>query len=240
MLRTIHLHGALAEQFGPSFRLSVSSPAEAVRALVTQLPGLDRAIADGSFRCIVRGDRRKPVEIGEAHKLLRPWGDRDTEFHLVPAVQGAGGNGGAAKIIVGVLIIVAAIVAPYALGAFAAGGLGMGASAIGVAGVATFGQIAAMGAMIALGGIAMMISPQAKAADAGTREAADQRQSFMFNGPVNSVEQGGPVPLIYGEVITGSHVIGLDLVQEDLPPDAPPQTKLTKTALAMVKTGAGA
>ncbi|MFG5121654.1 tail assembly protein, partial [Methylorubrum sp. POS3] len=44
MLRTVHLYGGMAEQFGPSFRLAVRSLAEAVRALGCQLPGFRQAI----------------------------------------------------------------------------------------------------------------------------------------------------------------------------------------------------
>jgi predicted phage tail protein len=39
MLRTIHLHGALKKQFGPSFRFDVATAGEALRALNCAFPG---------------------------------------------------------------------------------------------------------------------------------------------------------------------------------------------------------
>ncbi|PNQ53699.1 phage tail protein, partial [Vibrio agarivorans] len=38
-LRTIRLYGILGSRFGRTFRLAVSTPAEAVRALAVQIPG---------------------------------------------------------------------------------------------------------------------------------------------------------------------------------------------------------
>ena len=39
-MRTIHLHGAAGERFGGPFVLAVESPAEAIRGLTHQIPGL--------------------------------------------------------------------------------------------------------------------------------------------------------------------------------------------------------
>ena len=49
-MRTVHLYGSMAEQFGASFRLDVRSLAEAAHALGCQIPGFRKAIEDGRFR----------------------------------------------------------------------------------------------------------------------------------------------------------------------------------------------
>jgi predicted phage tail protein len=95
---------------------------------------------------------------------------------------------------------------------------------IGVSGVATFGSLAMLGAMVALGGVVMAMSPQQKA-NYNNREV-DRSESFIYNGPVNTVEQGGPVALIYGEMTVGSKVISAGVKPEDLPVDAQPNTSL--------------
>lgn len=223
MMRTIHLHGALAERFGTQHRFVVDNPAEGVRALCSQLPGFDEALREGEYRCVIGRHKGKGRVLGSpdgrnpeaAGDLRLPWRKGETDFHLVPAVSGRKNAG--TKIIIGVLIIAVAFAAPWATGAFAAAtattaaGAGMATTAFSLgAGLSvSWGQIAFMGALVALGGVAMAISPQPKAT--GPRESADQQPSFLFNGPVNTVEQGGPVPLVYGEIITGSQVVGMDL-----------------------------
>ena len=63
---------------------------------------------------------------------------------------------------------------------------------------------------------AMMIytalnTPKAQSA----RANVDERASFVFNGAVNVIEQGGAVPVAYGRSIVGSTVVsaGIDTEQ---------------------------
>jgi predicted phage tail protein len=78
----------------------------------------------------------------------------------------------------------------------------MGAtSAIGV----TYGSIAMFGVAMIMSGVSQMLgSPSTGLADSNP---ADKKVSYMFNGPVNTVAQGGPIPVGYGEMIVGSVVI---------------------------------
>lgn len=242
MLRTVHLHGRLRDQFDPSYELDVKTPAEAVRALLHMVPGFEQAIREGAFRVIA--GRKKDGRRLSAEDLTHPFrGAQEMALHIVPAVRGAGGGSGT-KILIGIALVAIAIAAPYALAAtsglaiagggtmFASGaalgqvGLGtaLGASMIGVTGVATFGSLAMLGAMVALGGVVMAMSPQQKA-NYNNREV-DRSESFIYNGPLNTVEQGGPVPLIYGEITVGSKVISAGVKPEDLPVDAQPNTAL--------------
>ena len=50
-MTTILLYGQL-RQFGRSFRLSVRSPAEAIKALCVQIPGFERFISNAKSRGI--------------------------------------------------------------------------------------------------------------------------------------------------------------------------------------------
>ena len=242
MLRTIHLHGALAEQFGPSFRLAVNTPAEAIRALCTQLHGFERTVAEGeAFRCIIGkrlkdgrslGTTRRPKPTESiapavrtvAAELHQPWRKGEEDFHIVPVVRGRGRGGSVAKIVVGIVLIAASVVTAGAAssvagmftGEYMAGAVAghlMGATAF--AGI-SYGTIAALGAMVVLGGIAQAISPQPKTGDYSQRESPDQRSSYLFNQVVNTVEQGGAVPLIYGETLVGSQVIAMGMAPEDI------------------------
>jgi predicted phage tail protein len=206
MMRTIILHGALGAQFGPSFDLDVKSPVEAIRALIVQVKGFRQALREGHYRVL---RLTEPLELEELKLRL----GRAKEIHIVPVI--AGSMSGLGKILTGVAIIGLAIAAPYALG-MAAGGLSgaLGASAIGVAGIGTFGQIAGLGAAIALGGVAQMLSPAPTMA--GGSAAVDRRASFLFGSADNVTAQGVPVPLVFGEFVTGSVVISVGLSTEEI------------------------
>ena len=110
------------------------------------------------------------------------------------------------KILAGVAIIGLAIAAPYALG-FAggiSGALGTtfgGIASIGFSGI-SFGTIAGLGAAVALSGVAQMLSPAPTLA--GGSAAVDRRASFLFGSADNVTAQGVPVPIGFGEFVTGS------------------------------------
>jgi predicted phage tail protein len=65
-------------------------------------------------------------------------------------------------------------------------------------------------------GILQMLSPTPEIPDYSGREKPDSRPSYLFDGPVNTTEQGGPIPLIYGEVLVGSTIISTSLDVEDI------------------------
>jgi predicted phage tail protein len=71
-----------------------------------------------------------------------------------------------------------------------------------------------MGVAIALGGISMMLSPQPKV-NLSDAESPEETPSFLFNGVTNTTEQGNPVPVVYGEVVTGCQQIAVGLAPED-------------------------
>ena len=122
------------------------------------------------------------------------------ELHILPAVEGAGD--GLGQVLVGAALIGASFFIP-------------GAGALGY-GVITQGAVAGLGASMALGGIASMLSPSPKAGNYSERESPDERPSFLFDGPVNTSTQGLPVPVIYGRVRTGSVVVSAGINIEEM------------------------
>jgi predicted phage tail protein len=69
-----------------------------------------------------------------------------------------------------------------------------------------------VGASLAIGGIAQLLTPTPKL---GTSEN-DPRRSYSFSGIQNVSRQGVPVPVIYGEVFTGSVVISAGINTEEV------------------------
>ena len=57
-----------------------------------------------------------------------------------------------------------------------------------------------MGISLMIGGIVEMLSPQPKQ---NSGSSGDSTNSYYFNGPTTTTNQGVPVPLIYGKVMTG-------------------------------------
>lgn len=110
-MRTVHLYGAMAAEFGPSFRLDVRSLAEAALALGSQLPGFRRAIEEGRFRVTCGPSRGRGLRLD---KTLITFGLPAGDLHIVPVVRGAGGGGGSGigKIIAGTLIAAASFFVP--------------------------------------------------------------------------------------------------------------------------------
>ena len=78
-----------------------------------------------------------------------------------------------------------------------------------------------MGASLLIGGVAQLLTPVPKmdglgaGASRGADSTNDPRRSYSFSGIQNTSRQGVPVPIVYGEVITGSVVIsaGIDIAQ---------------------------
>lgn len=190
MLRTVHFHGELAEKFGATHRMDVSSVGEAVRACSVQMPGLLNEMRGGAYR-VVTSRKKVPTEI------LLSSGKFDIEvsmvnltigkgdIHIVPA---AAGSASFLKVIIGAVLIASS----FFLGPQMA-----------VLGVSLASTAAGLGLSLALGGIAELLSPRAKTAGIGNSAKA---RSEMFATPINVSVQGVPVPIIIGEFRVGSVV----------------------------------
>jgi predicted phage tail protein len=212
MLQTIHLHGAAKQRFGGPFRLAVNTPAEAVRALSCQHKGFEAFLRSADWR-IIRGEKKVKNSIG-LEELHLQFGAEE-HFHMVPMAAGAANGKGIGKIVVGVAIAVAAVVLSIPSGGTSiVAGLGAEA-AFGV----SFGSIALAGASIALAGVSQLLAKKPTVNGYSNREAPDQRPSFLFNGPTNTVEQGATIPVIAGRKIrVGSVVISAGIFTERFKP----------------------
>jgi predicted phage tail protein len=207
MLRTIHLYGALGDEYGREHRLAVKSPREAVRALCALYRGFRDRFKPGFYHVVRGRDLDTGFGLDEQTIDMR-LGKGD--LHIVPVVEGQGGRGGAfAKIAIGL-----AIVAGGFFFAPAIAGLGATALSIGGTSLLTYGNIVAIGAAVALTGVAQLLSPTPKPRVG--REPTDKRESFLFNGPENVVTQGGAVPLVYGRARVGSVLISAGLTAEQI------------------------
>lgn len=179
---TVRLYGDLGARFGRRFVLDVHSPAEAVHALCTQLKGLRAYFAEyATHKFLVRG-----YQDYDETDLNYP--QSTGTLKIVPVVQGTGAWG---KVIGGAALAVIGLVAsPYTGGASMA--------------------LVSMGVALALGGVAQMLAPRQSTNNNGaTPEDAGNQPSLAFDGAVNTMGQGGPVPLGYGRLLVGSQIISV-------------------------------
>lgn len=190
MLNKIKLYGRLARFIGErSFEAEVTTPAQAIRFLLANFPKLERHMMEQNY-CVKIGN----YDI-DSSELEHPVGKQ--EIKIIPV---ATGSRGLTKVLIGAVIVGAVI---------ATGGVG----AIGLAGGTGFlGAAGNIGVYMALSGAAEMLTPVPKPPG-----VSDDPQSvnFSFNGVQNTGRSGAPIPVVYGEIFTGSLVVsaGIDTVQ---------------------------
>ena len=227
MMRQVYLYGALGRRFGYRHRLDVDTLPEAVWALSAIRPGFKEYFFRGPAYSFIKGaTRRSGIDLDLA-ELPMTLGKHD--IHIMPAAMGAGGDTGktVGKIILGVAMVAGAFwLAPIAV---ASGGgvlVGAGATsgmtaAIGtgaILGSITYGNVAAMGAMMALSGVSQLLSPTPQASQAAytNMERPEARTSFIYGGPVNTSEQGGPIPILYGRMRIGSTLVAASVSTDQI------------------------
>jgi len=187
------LHGPLGDMFGREHMLHISSPGEAIRALCVLRDGFRGELSrPGARYSVLLGGAALPLE-----GLRIGAGGRDV--HIVPVVEGAKTAG--ATILWGAAIVGAAWGGAALLGA---GPTGLGALFAGKAGM-TAGMVANMGLSMAIGGVVSLIAPTPRGP--APQERGDSKPSSLFNGAVNTVAQGHPIQICYGEVEIGSAIV---------------------------------
>lgn len=196
-MREIVLYGRLRKKFGGPFSLDVATAGEAIRALSINIPGFLDELKIGAYE-VICGHRREGLHLEiddiNAFKMGKQ------KLHLVPATHGAKSGGGTLKTILGVALIGAAVF-------FSGGTLAAPIMASGPLSGLTWGSVAIVGAGLAVSGVSQLLSPNQ------AQEKDKNDQSYTISGPGNTYQQGGAVPLIYGETITGSVLAsgGLDV-----------------------------
>ena len=206
-IRVIRLHGELGRLFGRMHRLAVQSSAEAVRALGVLFPEFQAYLASSRDRGLAFAVFYGKRNIGE-DELGHPPGN--AEIRIAPVVQGSKNSGGL-QVVLGIALMAAATIATGGVGGLAIAGAGGWGGALAAGGFA--GAAAMVGLSLAIGGVAQMITGQQAKIDSS--ESVDNRPSYNFTGIKNTITQGNPVPLCYGEMKTGSAQLSLGIRAED-------------------------
>ena len=193
MLRKIKLYGELAKFVGhKEFEVKADTLAHAVSFLINNFEGVEKYMSPKHYQ----------VKVGnyavDESELAHPIGQKD--IHFIPVIAGAGRGTG--KLLLGAALIGVAIASGGA-GFMAQGSLGFQSTVVGKFSLAaTLGNI---GIGLALMGVSEMLTPLPEKRDFNSEE--DPRLSYNFSGTQNTSRAGTPVPICYGEIITGSVVI---------------------------------
>ena len=226
MQQVVRLLGDLGERYGAEHTyFDLRTPADAIKLLCINSPGFQQELIEAhehgvGYRLIQAG-----TDLDYADLQL-PIGSND--LILTPVIAGSGGSTG--KILAGVALIAIAIAVP---------GAGLAGTSLfaSIGGAATFGAgVAAaagvIGVSLVLGGVAQMLSPQPTIPKLGgnrlgsgeasstdgpqsVTRGTDGRQSYAYTGAANTVGVGATIPVAYGEVLIGSHLLSANVEVTD-------------------------
>tara|TARA_Y100000015_G_scaffold32369_1_gene32184 strand:+ start:1962 stop:2624 length:663 start_codon:yes stop_codon:yes gene_type:complete len=213
-LKVVKVYGALRKRLGQCrFEFDVATPAQAIKALCVNFPGLEKWLIDSeqdgvAYRVAVSKEKATEENVAP---LLMPFSEREV-FSITPVVAGAGG--GLGRTLLGAALIAVAIANPAVGFSLSQGGFALiGAGATATVGTSLAIAAGTLGIGLVLSGVAEMISPQPSLDS--TLDEAVQLESFTFSNVVNTSRQGMPVPIAYGRLFVGSAVLssGLDVDQ---------------------------
>ncbi|MDE9461954.1 tail assembly protein [Xenorhabdus bovienii] len=186
-LRTIRLSGVLIPQFGREHKLAVSSTLEAIRALSVIIDGFEKFLLTAKERGLTFAVFIGKRNISRDELELSGEGD----IRIVPVIIGSK-KAGIFQTILGAVMVVAGVFA--------------WATPWGV-------PLVMSGVSMMLGGVVQMLSPMP--GGLARREDPDNKPSYAFGGPVNSIAQGNPVPIGYGKRRIGGAIISAGIYAED-------------------------
>ena len=201
MLRKIKLYGELAEFVGhKEFEVKADTLRHAVSFLINNFEGVEKYMSPKHYQ----------VKVGnyavDESELSHPIGQED--IHFIPVITGAGRGFG--KVLLG-----AALIGFVFLSGGASFSLKQGLTfKEGLLGSAFLNKsIAYVGGYLLLSGVSEMLFPMPQPPSFESEE--NPRLSFSFGGTQQTGRAGTPVPLVYGEIFTGSVVIsgGIDTEQ---------------------------
>lgn len=191
--------GGYLKKYG-NHRFYVSKPAEAIKAMLMQVEGFEKAFKAADKRGVkfaIKTDNRELTNLEQLHmgkpKVLR----------IIPLYKGSKSGGGA---FLGIAVVIAATV-------LTAGAAGFGAGAWLAAGSTSASIATTVAVSFALGGITQLLAP--KAQGLSTRSDAENESSYAFGGAVNTTAQGTPLAYFAGEREVGGAVISVSIRSED-------------------------
>lgn len=191
-MQSVYLVGGI-EKFGPHWEAECSNIRDIFRLIDCQTPGFRKYLVDAAEAGVGFEIQRGEEFLEEPEEMLLSLNNEDIIITEVPAGSKSAGS----KILAAIAIITVAILLP---GSFTAALTGTSTQSALVAS-ATVG-LTMVAVNLAIAGITQLLAPGPQ-----TDEGTDP--SYLFNGPQNTISQGLPVPVAYGELIVGGMPISV-------------------------------
>ncbi|WP_241538043.1 tail assembly protein [Xenorhabdus sp. KJ12.1] len=167
--------------------MAVSTPQEAIRALSVLIKGFERFLLTAKAQGLTFAVFNGKRNISREELVF----SGEDDIRIAPIIIGSK-NAGVFQTILGAVMVVA--------GAF------LWATPFGA-------PMVMSGVGMMLGGVVQMLSPMP--GGLARREDPDNKPSYAFGGPVNTVAQGNPVPIGYGRRRIGGAIISAGIYAED-------------------------
>ena len=188
MTRTIYLQGKMGELFGDVWNLNAATVAECMHGIDCQREGkLKQYLLD----CTEKGIKftvQRGKELLDYDNLQMDLGEDDLIISPVPA----GSGNKLLKVIVG-----------FALLVVGAGMMGGALSVSATTGAVTVNSYGALAAGMAISMVGSVLLNSGVAEYMAPKKGMEKGDAFLFDGPVNNVKEGIPVPLAYGQILVG-------------------------------------
>jgi predicted phage tail protein len=201
----VNIHGKLGDEIGKEWEFEISSVAEAFRAIEANTKKLRKWVIENAneyeYEILVNKENifsERPnfssIEEIEKSELYIKFNDKIEVIDIVPCIKGAGDVW---KVITGAVAVVAAVVVGVIFPPLLPLAIGIGIAGLGLIAAGTAGLLSKPPPNVPF--TAQQTNPLDPASGGGGPI------SYLFNGPVNTAGEGGPVPVGYGELIVGGN-----------------------------------
>ena len=191
----VQLGGALAKRFGRHWNLKAGNAAQAINLIDANKPGLNAWIRRNArvydrYHIQITTKSGATWSVDETEYMMRGAGADVKKIRITPIPKGRGGKTlGYVQTVIGATLVVAGAITAQP-------------------------SLVVAGLTLMMGGLAQVLSPQAKNSEV---RQADNSDSFYFDGPQNTTNQGNPVQLNYGEeILVGSQVVSSSITIDQI------------------------
>ncbi len=209
-MNKVHLIGDIGDRFGYEWSMNVSNYGEIIRLIDCQREGFKKYLIDSEENEIGFVIQRAGEYIQEDSELFLNLNNEDIIITAVPIGagkdKGKGGfmGTGMGKVIVGITLIVIGYYAQTGFGfEFAEGSKWIAAMEYIGASIMTIGT------QLTMQGVEQMLM--------GDIDKEKQEEGYLFDGGNNTILQGQPVPLLYGELLIAGTPISASMSTTKIP-----------------------
>ena len=192
-MQTVYLNGDIAK-FGQKWETDCTNIRDIFKLIECQTPGFRKYLIEASEADVSYEIQRGKELLESVEELLLSLNNEDIIITEVPSGSKTGGG----KLIAAIAITVA-ILQPQLI----PGLEGLLTKKL-VGDFTVRAALASVATNLAMTGISQLLAPGPEV------DTAEENKGYLFNGPVNNIAQGMPVPVAYGELVIGGSPISVN------------------------------